>query len=1110
MSILDDIRQTVHDFAVNKLGFKSSYNPKTQKAPNFGTYAKQQLAGVGQRALPAVNLTNFQLPKPVQKIPLVGPVAQGIVSSPYNYLKSGYNFTQNPNLRTAAGLAGNAVNLAAFTVAPVAGARSGAQILKTQGVRSAIRPLVAQSALKFGTPAGLGAGLGAYGEGRTPTQVAQSTAASFIGATALGAGTPLVIHGIKKAISPEKTATAIADIVNKRSALGVKNRELQAVLDNVNRTPEGALKAIRNATAVYQTGNIGDVKSSNVLKFATEKYLPQFKNTDTVTQSKIWNYFLARKAGAPVGEVPVQLKTLDKVLTDESFKKIVRSSVEDRIGLQAKSTGDISEAQAAKDAAKVGGGVDALKPIPTKINTDKLNISGKGKARVNKLVESVKPELEKLRGGRLTNEEVVQAAKQSSVLTKVVTREQTEKTIAALTKARQAVAAGAEGKGITEDFINNLRVVSSQGTDIARKLQSFNIGADPELSSVKQEVVQKMLDLGVKTDKIIKASKGVNFNNQKEVTAFFRQFVKPSIGEILTEYRYNNLLSSPKTHIVNAFSNLIQGGVLAPATKLYSGAIDPIASALTGKPRQHYIAEVPAYYKGAFASLGEAITGFKNALQGNTFIERPDVARLSTNKLGPLSNVSRALEAGDIFFRTIIKAGEKEALATRYAKLGKDIAPEVIESEAAKKAAYYIFRGPVDPSNQTGQGAALSYIDKFTSAIYQLRRVPGVGWFVPFIQTPMNIVKQGLEYNPLGVVTLKGAADPTEQIAKSLIGSTVFAGAGWLALNGRTTWSAPIDPTLKAEFYASGRQPYSVKIGDNWVSYSRIGPLAYPLALAAAIKYEETDNPKALSTGQVEKIINILKDQGKFFSDQSYVQGIGDLVKTVQGEQGFNVGTNLANLGGQVLPLSSLQRWVAQLVDPVYRKAEDIPQAFAKNIPFLSKSVPAYTDPNGQPSTRNYPILNSVSPLQITKNTDNPYFNSRQQQLQINQLKNAIENKTMTLEQANKVVAQQGAGFGQGVERPKTTTAATPEETLAKQQAKIFTQQFPATATKGTIKKIKASKPKKLKVKKFKLPKIRSKKIKAPKLGKLAKAKKTKTFKFKVKKPKKIVLKSFA
>jgi len=244
-----------------------------------------------------------------------------------------------------------------------------------------------------------------------------------------------------------------------------------------------------------------------------------------------------------------------------------------------------------------------------------------------------------------------------------------------------------------------------------------------------------------------------------------------------------------------------------------------------------------------------------------------------------------------------------------------------IARDAEENASYYTFRQIIDPSNKTGQGKLLSLIDKLTQTVYGLRRIPGVGWFIPFVQTPMNILKQGIEYSPLGITTLPGAANKTEQLAKSMVGSSVLLGASWLAMNGRTTWATPTSPKEKEAFYASGRQPYSIKIGDNWVSYSKLGPLAYPIAMATAFQWFLKENPKAMTDSNFEKSVKAFSGIAKFFSDQSYVEGISDLVNAIRNTEG-GVSSALTNIPSQFIPLSSLQRWVSQLIDPIYRKPE--------------------------------------------------------------------------------------------------------------------------------------------------------------------------------------------
>jgi hypothetical protein len=297
----------------------------------------------------------------------------------------------------------------------------------------------------------------------------------------------------------------------------------------------------------------------------------------------------------------------------------------------------------------------------------------------------------------------------------------------------------------------------------------------------------------VDTEDIIRAAEGVDFGNQEEVTKFYRTFVKPTFKELLLEYRYINILSSPKTHIVNAFTNLGQTIFTAPATKLFTSEFS----------------KIPSYYKGAFKAIPEASKLASDALKGNIRIERPDLTRMPTgNKFLMFgAPIPRALEASDVFFRTLIYQGE--------------LASGVSEEVAKKRAAYFVYRQALDPKNESGQGHLLSAIDNFTTSVYHLRKKhPLVAWFIPFVQTPMNIYKQMLEYSPIGFATIPGSAEKQRQVSKALMGTLLALGA-YLALKDRTTWSVPRGKKEKELFYAAGKQPFSIKIGDTWINYSR-------------------------------------------------------------------------------------------------------------------------------------------------------------------------------------------------------------------------------------------------------------------------------------------------
>ena len=609
------------------------------------------------------------------------------------------------------------------------------------------------------------------------------------------------------------------------------------------------------------------------------------------------------------------------------------------------------------------------------VNVNRMQIDADAKKRLVEATSEIKNEIENQTGKVLSHKEVIEAAKSAEVLSAGASREATLKFAASLLKTREELAAYAQEETITPEFLETLRIVANHSTDAGRTLNYLQIDALPGYADVKVKVLKDLIKLGKTTDEILKAAEGVDFKDEQSVAKFYRQFVKPTIPEMLDEFVYANILSSPLTHIVNTFSNIIQLAGLNPITKLTSGAIDQVSHNLLGTERSHYIADVPAFYKGAVNAVPEAFSRAVDALSGKRRTDRPDLRNLptlapwvdwATLKVGKY--IPRLLEASDVFFKTLIESGEIEALSQRlgHEPDAKELAS--IQKEASERADYYVFRQRPDSENKSGQGKVLSSVDNLTNAIYRLRTVPGFKYFIRFVQTPMNILKQGLEYSPGGFATLPGAKDKTEQTAKAVIGSFVFAGASFLAANNLTTWAPPTGEKDKNDFYAAGLQPYSIRIGDAWVSYSKIGPLAYPIAMASALHYFSKESPNALSDADLDKLFDGLGGIVKFFSDQSYMQGLGDLVKFASGEKS----KTLASVPTQFIPLSSLQGWVNNVMDPLQRKAEkglsikSVVDQIQMKLVGMSQFVPAQIDAEGALVKKQMKEFNAVSPLKVS------------------------------------------------------------------------------------------------------------------------------------------------
>jgi len=611
------------------------------------------------------------------------------------------------------------------------------------------------------------------------------------------------------------------------------------------------------------------------------------------------------------------------------------------------------------------------------INKQKLQLDEAQSKELDSVVEVMRPVLEKNKGKTLTKQEIINGGRKAQVLTDVVGRDEAKQFGESLQASRNLLRSEQAQVGITPKFLEQLEVVSSVAADAGRRLQAFNIGAED--ITIKEMLLRDILKTGADVEGILKAGKEVDWNNAKEITDFYRKFKPATLADKLDEFRYTNMLSSPNTHINNAFSNFLQTAILAPVEKTVRGSVDFAQSKLTGKEQEYFARQGVDYARGYWKALPDAFGNFKKTLAGVEGLTKPDVEFIptSTSTLRQIYTFPlQALEASDQFFRTLVKGGEMESLKT------EGITGAKASKIAEQQANYRTFRQAFDPDGKLGQNGVLKVWDKWNVAINNLRSVPGGKWLVPFLQTPTNILKQGFEYSPLGFTTVRGSGEPATQMAKAIIGSTVFTGAYAMASSGLTTWDTPTNATEKAEFYAAGLQPYSMKIGGKWVSYSKLGPLAYPIAMASALKWAQDnggDNDALTTMGMA------FSGTLGFFADQSYVKGIGDIIDALRGDE-YKQARGFSNIPAQMIPYRSFMGWVARQVDPVRRKTsggsppEQIGKSIVSQIPFASQSLEANQTPFGEESLRQFPTINAFSPFSISqeKPKEKEYYDARQ------------------------------------------------------------------------------------------------------------------------------------
>lgn len=452
---------------------------------------------------------------------------------------------------------------------------------------------------------------------------------------------------------------------------------------------------------------------------------------------------------------------------------------------------------------------------------------------------------------------------------------------------------------------------------------------------------------------------------------FLRSLHNSTVSDKLLEYWYNSILSSPTTHIVNTLSNSVTA-LLSPVEKVFTAAVDVPVSKLQGRTRERFFGEAGADLIGARAGF---VDGVRKALQIiRKGYSMEDVAKLELRRpqaiggrVGTVLNVpSRALVAEDAFFKSInysadlysrayrlaAKAGLKgEAMSKKMAELIANPTDELIQG-AKKMADYRVFQ------KEPG---------KFTSAILNAReKLPfKLGSFIaPFIQTPSNLLKYGVERTPLGATSAIGktGAEVSDQLGKSFMGSTIAAALAFLAAEGKISGAGPRNEKHRDLLYKEGWQPYSIKIGDKWVSYQRLEPFNQIFHQVASYYENFVLNGEKPAT---DKIQGFAQDIGRNLISQTYMSGVADLLNAI--EDPARYGENWIERTAQgAVPFSSALRTFARATDPTVRNPEGIGEAIQAGIPGLSQGIKAKENTSGEPIVREGGFLRQLFPVKFT------------------------------------------------------------------------------------------------------------------------------------------------
>ncbi|MXO63420.1 hypothetical protein [Qipengyuania oceanensis] len=524
--------------------------------------------------------------------------------------------------------------------------------------------------------------------------------------------------------------------------------------------------------------------------------------------------------------------------------------------------------------------------------------------------------------------------------------------------------------------------VAGATAEAGRALQQFRMGADAR--AIRGEVLNSLVRGGGGKDDLQDAAGALLDAVELEpgkFNALAEKLTKPKWQNKISELYINFLLSNPPTHVVNMVSNSLTSIAQIPeyATASVVGAgrkalfrdkaAERIAASEVGARTFGLIQGA----KEGFRLFGKALrTGeaddFASKVEGEQYkaIEgfKGEVIRVPTRLLTAedqlFKGIARRMELNGEAMRIANREGLKgEARQRRVAELVANPTDEMFE-KALEYGRYLTFQRKLGPFGQA--------ISNATSNNLMAKVV------VPFVRTPINLMKFATERS-LAAPLLKewrqdfnaGGERRDLAVAKAMLGTGFATLIYQAALDGTITGAVPPDPKKARLMYADGWQPYSIKAGDRYVSYSRLDPFSTTIGVAA----DMATLPKGLSDRQRDDmaVMLVASIMGNLAS-KTWLSGASSFTEALSDPGRYADNWVERTVSSFAVPAGVAG--VARAIDPVSRKRESIGEAVQARIPGMTDELMPRRDVFGEAIENDSLGPDFISPFWQSKGKDDP------------------------------------------------------------------------------------------------------------------------------------------
>lgn len=279
--------------------------------------------------------------------------------------------------------------------------------------------------------------------------------------------------------------------------------------------------------------------------------------------------------------------------------------------------------------------------------------------------------------------------------------------------------------------------------------------------------------------------------------------------------------------------------------------------------------------------------------------------------------------------------------------------------------------GTLHPTRRLLSNAGVG-VDKLASTITSMKHTPFIQhpmrYLVPFITTPLNIVKHVGRRSPLAIFSrrwqediLAGGTRKAEAYAKLFGGMGTVIAISELYDRGLITGKPP--KGNEEGFKMLGIPDYSIKIGDTWYDYSRMDPLGMTIGLVADVKtafdmseHDEQIRERIWSLVTMSVMNNMV--------NKTYMKNVSDTINMINDPVRYKPEDFGANLISTFLPYSSAITQYNNSQDPYYREAKTVEEYIRKKL--SPQSLPPKLDVFGDPIKRTPKLLMAIENNEVT------------------------------------------------------------------------------------------------------------------------------------------------